>query len=567
MSVALNGLPKRLVSKGLLSEAAAQRAYFQANSDGVSFVSYLMEHHIVDSQDITSAASAEFGIPLFDIKVFDPDPEVIKLIDERLMLELNALPLLKRGKRLHVAISDPGNIHALDQLQFHTGLNVEPVLTEALDLSRAIEKAVESADTTLTEFSDATLDDLEFTGLDDEVVADTGDSEVDEAPIVRFVNKVLMEAIQKGASDIHFEPYESRFRVRIRIDGILTEIATPPGNLGNRICTRLKVMSKLDIAERRLPQDGRMKLKLSKSRGIDFRVSTCPTLFGEKMVLRILDSGSLKFGADSLGMEEDQKKTFIKAIQKSHGMVLITGPTGSGKTVSLYSALSILNTNDRNISTAEDPAEIYLPGINQVNINPKVGLTFATALRAFLRQDPDVIMVGEVRDTETADIAMKAAQTGHMVLSTLHTNSAPDTIIRLTNMGVEPYNIVASVSLVIAQRLIRKLCNHCKHPLELDDEVMLQQGFQAEDLGSFTLYGPNIDGCEHCNHGYRDRLGVFEVMPVTEKISRLILKGASSAEIAEAEAEDGIFSLRRAGLEKVKQGLTSIEEINRVTSE
>ena len=567
MSTALNGLPKRLVEKGLLTEAVAQRAYFQSNSEGVSFVSYLMEHHIVESRAIASAVSVEFGIPLFDIQVFDLDPEVIKLIDERLMHELNALPLVKRGNRLHVAISDPGNLHALDQLQFHTGLNVEPVLTEAMALSKAIEKALESADTTLTEFSDATLDDLEFAGLDDDAGMNSGDSEIDEAPIVRFVNKVLMEAIQKGASDIHFEPYEGRFRVRIRIDGMLQEIATPPANLGNRICTRLKVMARLDIAERRLPQDGRMKLKLSKSRGIDFRVSTCPILFGEKVVLRILDSGSLKFGADSLGMEDEQKKTFIKAIQKPHGMVLITGPTGSGKTVSLYSALSILNTNDRNISTAEDPAEIYLPGVNQVNVNPKVGLTFAAALRSFLRQDPDVIMVGEVRDTETAEIAMKAAQTGHMVLSTLHTNSAPDTIIRLTNMGVEPYNIVASVSLVIAQRLVRKLCNHCKQPIELEDEVMLQQGFKGEDLGSFSLFGPNINGCEYCHAGYRDRLGIFEVMPLTAEICRIIIKGGSSADIAEQEEADGILSLRRAGLEKVKAGLTSIEEINRVTTE
>jgi len=567
VSIALNGLPRRLVSNGLLTEAVAQRAYFQSNSEGVSFVSYLMEHHIVESRAIASAASDEFGIPLFDIQAFVPDPEVIKLIDERLMHDLNALPLVKRGNRLHVAISDPGNLHALDQLQFHTGLNVEPVLTEALSLSKAIEKALEDADTAMVGFSDATLDDLEFSGEDDDAGPDIGESDIDDAPIVRFVNKVLMEGIQKGASDIHFEPYEGRFRVRIRIDGMLKEIATPPANLGNRICTRLKVMARLDIAERRLPQDGRMKLKLTKNRGIDFRVSTCPILFGEKIVLRILDSGSLKFGADSLGMEDDQKKVFIKAIQKPHGMVLITGPTGSGKTVSLYSALSILNINDRNISTAEDPAEIYLPGVNQVNVNPKVGLTFALALRSFLRQDPDVIMVGEVRDTETAEIAMKAAQTGHMVLSTLHTNSAPDTIIRLINMGVEPYNIVASVSLIIAQRLVRKLCNHCKQPLDLEHEVMLQQGFNAEDVGSFSLYGPNINGCEHCHVGYKDRLGIFEVMPLTEKISRIVINGGNSAEIEEQEALDGILSLRRAGLEKVKAGLTSIEEINRVTSE
>jgi len=567
VSAALNGLPKRLVKNGLLTEAVAQRAYFQSQSEGVSFVSYLMEHHIVESGDIANAASAEFGIPLFDIRVFEPDPDVIKLIDERLMHELNALPLVNKGNRLQVAVADPGNLHALDQLQFHTGLNVEPVLTEALSLDKAIEKAMDAADTTLTEFSDSTLDDLEFTGLEDEAGLDSGDPDVDDAPIVRFVNKVLMDAIQKGASDVHFEPYEGRFRVRIRIDGILQEIAIPPANLGVRICARLKVMARLDIAERRLPQDGRMKLKLSKNRGIDFRVSTCPTLYGEKIVLRILDSGSLKFGADSLGMEDDQKKTFIKAIQQPHGMVLITGPTGSGKTVSLYSALSILNTNDRNISTAEDPAEIVLPGVNQVNVNPKVGLTFASSLRAFLRQDPDVIMVGEIRDTETAEIAMKAAQTGHMVLSTLHTNSAPDTIVRLTNMGVEPYNIIASVSLVIAQRLVRKLCNRCKLPLDLEDEVLVQQGFTEEELGTFTLYAPNINGCDYCHAGYKDRLGIFEVMPITEKIARIIVKGGGSMDIAEQEKKEGILSLRHAGLAKVKAGVTSIEEINRVTSE
>jgi len=567
VSVALNGLPKRLVRNGLLTEAVAQRAYFQANSEGVSFVSYLMEHHIVESRAIATAASLEFGIPLFDIQVFEPDPDVIKLIDERLIHDLNALPLLKRGNRLSVAISDPGNLHALDQLQFHTGLSVDPILTEALSLSKAIEKALENVNSALSDYSDATLEDLEFSGIEEDADDNDGESDIDEAPIVRFVNKVLMEAIQKGASDVHFEPYEGRFRVRIRIDGMLKEIATPPANLANRICSRIKVMAKLDIAERRLPQDGRMQLKLSKNRGIDFRISTCPILFGEKIVLRILDSGNLKFGADTLGMEEAQKKTFIKAIQQPHGMVLITGPTGSGKTVSLYSALSILNTNDRNISTAEDPAEIYLPGVNQVNISPKIGLTFASALRSFLRQDPDVIMVGEVRDTETAGIAMKAAQTGHMVLSTLHTNSAPDTIIRLTNMGVEPYNIVASVSLIIAQRLVRKLCVHCKQPIELDDEVMIQQGFKAEDIGSFGLYGPNVNGCENCHTGYKDRLGIFEVMPLTEEISRLVISGAGSAEIAEQEEREGILSLRQAGLEKVKAGLTSIEEINRVTSE
>ena len=565
MSVALNGLPKRLVNKGYLPEADAARAFQQSNAIGSSFVSYLLEHHLVDSKDIASTVSEEFGIPLFDISILELDPDVVKLIDEKLVRDLNALPLLKRGKKLFVAISDPANIHALDQFQFHSGLNVEPVLTEALALTQVIEKALDTQMTSLAGLSDTSLDDLEFASTDDDVDLDENTSDVDDAPIVRFVNKVLLDAVHKGASDVHFEPYEDSYRVRIRIDGILEEIAKPPTNQGTRVSTRLKVMARLDIAERRIPQDGRIKLKLSKNRSIDFRVSTCPTMFGEKIVLRILDSGNLKYGADTLGMESFQKELFLKAIHQPHGMVLITGPTGSGKTVTLYSALSILNTSDRNISTAEDPAEIYLPGVNQVNINPKVGLEFATALRSFLRQDPDIIMVGEIRDTETAEIAMKAAQTGHMVLSTLHTNSAPQTLTRLVNMGIEPYNIVASVSLIIAQRLARQLCPHCKQPLDLPDEVLLRQGFEQHEIGSFTLYGPN--GCGYCNAGYKDRLGIFEVMPVTEQIGKVIIQGGNSTDIEEEAEKEGIWGLRRAGLEKVKLGLTSIEEINRVTTE
>ena len=565
MSAVLNGLPKRLVTKGYMQEADASRAIQQSNANNESFVTYLLEHHLVESRQIATTVSEEFGIPLFDISVFEPDPEVYKLIDEKLVRDLNALPLMKRGKKLFVAISDPANIHALDQFQFHSGLNVEPVLTEALGLSQTIEKALDSQISTLAGLSDTSLDDLEFSAVDEDVNLSDVESEVDDAPIVRFVNKVLLEAVHKGASDVHFEPYEDSYRVRIRIDGILEEIAKPPVNQGLRVSTRLKVMARMDIAERRIPQDGRIKLKLSKNRSIDFRVSTCPIMFGEKIVLRILDSGNLKFGAETLGMEDFQKEMFLKAIHKPYGMVLITGPTGSGKTVTLYSALSILNTNDRNISTAEDPAEIYLPGVNQVNINPKVGLDFASALRSFLRQDPDIIMVGEMRDTETAEISMKAAQTGHMVLSTLHTNSAPQTLTRLVNMGIEPYNIVASVSLIIAQRLARQLCSHCKQPIDLPDDVLLQQGFEQDDIGSFTLYGPN--GCSQCNVGYKDRLGVFEVMPITDRISKIIIQGGNSTDIEEEAIAEGVWNLRRAGLEKVKQGLTSIEEINRVTSE
>ena len=565
MSVALNGLPKRLVNKGFLQEADALRAHQQSNAGSTSFVAFLLEHHLVDSKVIANAVSEEFGIPLFDINVLVPDSDVIQLIDEKLVRDLNALPLLKRGKKLFVAISDPANIHALDQFQFHSGLNVEPVLTEALALTQSIDKALDTQMSSFAGLSDTSLDDLEFGGAEDDFALDVDTSDVDDAPIVRFVNKVLLDAVHKGASDIHFEPYEDSYRVRIRVDGILEEIAKPPLNQGARVSTRLKVMARLDIAERRIPQDGRIKLKLSKNRSIDFRVSTCPIMFGEKIVLRILDSGNLKYGADTLGMEGFQKEQFLAAITKPHGMVLITGPTGSGKTVTLYSAISILNTNDRNISTAEDPAEIYLPGVNQVNINPKVGLTFASALRSFLRQDPDIIMVGEMRDTETAEIAMKAAQTGHMVLSTLHTNSAPQTLTRLVNMGVEPYNIVASVSLIIAQRLARQLCSHCKQPIDLPDEVLLRQGFTQQEIGSFTVYGPN--GCSFCNAGYKDRIGIFEVLPLTEKIGKVIIQGGNSTDIEAQAKEEGIWSLRRSGLEKVKLGLTSIEEINRVTTE
>lgn len=565
MSVALNGLPKRLVNKGLLLEEKAQRYYAQAAHDGVSYVNYLLEHHLVESKDIAAAVSEEFGIPLFEISAFDSETEAFKLIDAKLIREHNALPLFKRGKKLFVAVSDPSNLNALDQFKFHSGLNVEPVLTEALALSQIIDKAVESQESALPTLEDTSLDDLEFTTIEDDKKPDIVETDVDDAPIVRFVNKLLVDAIKKGASDVHFEPYENRYRIRVRIDGILEEIANPPPKQGERISARLKVMARLDISERRLPQDGRMKLKLTRNRSIDFRVSTLPILYGEKVVLRILDSGNLKFGADTLGMEEYQKKLFVRSIQKSQGMVLITGPTGSGKTVTLYSALSILNTNDRNIATAEDPAEIYMQGVNQVNINPKVGLDFASALRSFLRQDPDVIMVGEVRDTETAEIAMKAAQTGHMVLSTLHTNNAPQTLTRLINMGVEPYNIVASVSLIIAQRLVRQLCPICKVPVELPDEVLLRHGFTQEELGSFVLYGP--EGCDQCNSGYKERIGIFEVLPVTESIAKIILNGGNSTDIEEQAVKDGVVNLRQSGLRKVKEGLTSLEEIDRVTSE
>ncbi|MDH5544126.1 MAG: type IV-A pilus assembly ATPase PilB [Gammaproteobacteria bacterium] len=562
-SSALTGLSRRLVDKGLLKERQAMHAQMQARQDNVPLVNYLSQHHIVDALKASQAAAEEFGLPLFDIDALDLDPDVQELIDERLIQEFNALPLWRRGNRLFVAITDPGNLHALDQFKFQSGLNTEPVLVETHALLKRLEESLEQRGTSMMGLSDTDLDALQFEGINDETPQ--GDADVEDAPLVRFVNKILLDAIQRGASDIHFEPYENRTRVRYRLDGILQEAATPPVSLAPRIVARIKVMARLDISEKRLPQDGRIKMNLSKNRSIDFRVSSCPTLFGEKVVLRILDSGSFKYGIDVLGFDERQKQVFVEHIKKPHGMVLVTGPTGSGKTVTLYTAMNILNTGDRNISSVEDPAEIYMPGINQVNINPKVGLTFASTLRAFLRQDPDIIMVGEIRDTETAEIALKAAQTGHLVLSTLHTNDAPQTLTRLMNMGVEPYNIVSSVSLIVAQRLARRLCAHCKQIIELPEEILMAQGFKPEQLGRFTLYAPA--GCERCNNGYRGRLGIFQVMPMSEAMGRLILNGGNHLQLADQAREEGIVDLRQAGLEKVMQGLTSLEEIHRVTME
>jgi type IV pilus assembly protein PilB len=561
-SSALNGLSRRLVAKGLLEEQRAHRVQLQAKQDGVPLVNYLSLHHIVDENKASLAAAEEFGLPLFDIACLDADDNVLALVDEKLIHEFQALPLWKRGNKLFVAISDPGNIQALDQFKFQTGLNTEAVLVETHALIKSIEQSLDSKSTSLQDFSDTDLDALEFDGLDDQSASEV---DVDDAPLVRFVNKIMLDAINQDASDIHFEPYEDRTRVRYRLDGILQEVAAPPANLAPRIVARIKVMARLDISERRVPQDGRIKMKLSRNRSIDFRVSTCPTLFGEKVVLRILDSGSFKYGVDVLGFEEDQKQVFIEHIKRPHGMVLVTGPTGSGKTVTLYTALNILNTGDRNISSVEDPAEIYMPGVNQVNVNPKVGLTFASTLRAFLRQDPDIIMVGEIRDTETAEIAMKAAQTGHLVLSTLHTNDAPQTLTRLANMGVESYNIVSAVSVIVAQRLARCLCPHCKQIVELPDDILLSQGFTQEQLGTFTMYGPN--GCERCNNGYRGRIGIFQVMPLTDEIGRAILEGKNAMELADIARAQGVLDLRQSGLLKVMRGITSLEEVGRVTTE
>ncbi len=563
----LSGLPRRLVQDGLITEDAIVEAQDSAREAKVGLVPYLVDNELADSRAIAIAASHEFGVPLLDLGAVEIDLDCIRAVDQKLLSKHRVLPLVKRGQRLYLAISDPTNLQAIDEIKFQTSLKVDPVVVEQAELEERINKALEAVDTSMSSLDDGDLDleNLDVDGGEDEP-EDIDSSDVEDAPVVRFVNKVLLDAIKRGASDIHFEPYEKMFRVRTRLDGVLSEVATPPVALANKVCARIKVMSRMDIAERRIPQDGRIKMRLSKSRAIDFRVNTCPTLFGEKIVLRILDPSSAKLGIDALGYQEDQKELYLKHLNKPYGMILVTGPTGSGKTVSLYTGLNILNTEDRNISTAEDPAEINLPGINQVNVNPKVGLTFASSLKAFLRQDPDVIMVGEIRDLETAEIAIKAAQTGHLVLSTLHTNDAPKTLTRLVDMGVKPYAIATSVSLIIAQRLARKLCDACKEPKDIPKEALLQEGFTEEDIADgLEVFGPV--GCKACNEGYKGRVGIFQVLEVSEATGRIIMEGGNAIQIADQAAKEGVVDLRRAGLNKVKSGVTSLDEVNRVTVE
>lgn len=564
-AVPLSGLARRLVSEGLLTEADATGAITKAQKERTPFVSYLVETVKLNPAEIAQAAADEFGVPLLDIDAIDIDPEVVKLVDEKLIRHHHALPLFKRGNRLFVGVSDPTNLTALDELKFHVGANTDPVLVEENKLARTIDRMMEESDTTLADLGDSDLDDLDISSEEEDAGPDINESEIDDAPVVRFVNKVLLDAINKGASDIHFEPYEKSYRVRIRQDGILREITHPPIGLATKISARIKVMSRLDISERRIPQDGRIKLTLSKNRAIDFRVSTCPTLFGEKIVMRILDPSSAKLGIDALGYEPEQKEMYMDALAKPYGMILVTGPTGSGKTVSLYTGLNILNTPERNISTAEDPAEINLPGVNQVNVHPKVGLTFASALKAFLRQDPDVIMVGEIRDLETAEIAIKAAQTGHLVLSTLHTNDAPQTLARLANIGVAPYNIASAVTIIIAQRLARRLCNHCKKPEDIPREALVEEGFKEEELDGLTVY--RAVGCDQCTDGYKGRVGIYQVMDVSEEMGRIIMQGGNAMDLADQAKREGVADLRESGLKKVKDGVTSLEEINRVTKD
>lgn len=565
--VGITGIARRLVLDGALDEAVARDALDKATAARKQIAAYLRENKIVTAAQMAAANSAEFGMPVFDPGAMDPSMSGLSLVKEELLQKHGVLPLFKRGGKLFVGTADPTNTHALDEIKFHTNLVVEPILVDEDAIRINLERWLQAADAFGDALDDAEgLENLDIDGGDEEQRDAAADGKQDDTPIVKFVNKVLIDAIKRNASDIHFEPYETDYRVRLRIDGILKQSAKMPVKLNQRISARLKVMAQLDIAEKRIPQDGRMKLNLSKTKQIDFRVSTLPTLFGEKVVLRILDAGAAKLGIDKLGYEEDQQKLFLDAIQKPYGMVLVTGPTGSGKTVSLYTALGILNDEVRNISTVEDPVEIRLPGVNQVQQNERRGMTFAAALRSFLRQDPDIIMVGEIRDLETAEIAIKAAQTGHMVLSTLHTNDAPQTIARLMNMGIAPYNITSSVTLVIAQRLARRLCERCKQPVELPDNALLAEGFTDDEVhAGFTVY--EAVGCDECTAGYKGRTGLYQVMPMTDEISTIVLEGGNALQIAEAAQRSGVRDLRQSALMKVKLGVTSLAEINRVTKD
>ncbi|KTT37130.1 general secretion pathway protein GspE [Pseudomonas oryzihabitans] len=561
-TVMLSGLARQLVDAQLLAESAAQQAVVKAKQAKVPLVTYLVQQRLVQSRPLAELAAQEFGVPFLDLAAIDKEQLPKDIVNEKLMQQHHFLPLSKRGNKLFIALSDPTNQQAINDVSFGSKLAVEVVLVEDDKLHQAIERYLDTGTGGL-ELSDVDLD-LEAEGGErpQEAVAGT---DADDAPVVKFVNKMLLDAIKKGSSDLHFEPYEKMYRVRFRTDGVLHEVARPPVQLVSRISARLKVMSNMDISERRKPQDGRVKLKVSKTKSIDFRVNTLPTLWGEKIVMRILDSSSAQMGIDALGYEDVQKELYLQALKQPQGMILVTGPTGSGKTVSLYTGLNILNTEDINISTAEDPVEINLEGINQVNVNPRQGLDFSQALRAFLRQDPDVIMVGEIRDLETAEIAIKAAQTGHMVMSTLHTNSAAETLTRLRNMGVPAFNLATSVNLIIAQRLARKLCTKCKRIHEVPREALLAEGFREEEIGSFTLYQPI--GCEDCNAGYRGRVGIYEVVKITPALQQMIMEEGNSIEIAARMRTEGFNDLRRSGLVKAMQGITSLEEINRVTKD
>lgn len=566
-SMALPGLGRALVAAGKLGQRAAEDLYKKAQSGRTSFIAELTGSGAVSATDLAHTMSVAFAAPLLDLDAIDVQRLPKGLLDAKICSDYRIVVLSKRNNRLMVATADPADQQAAEKIKFATQLGVDWVIAEYDKLS----KLVDAQSTTANEAMDNIIGgDFEFDELDAETsTTDTEKStasEVDDAPVVKFLHKMLLDAFNMRASDLHFEPYEHNYRVRFRIDGELREIASPPTAIKEKLASRIKVISRMDISEKRVPQDGRMKLKVGPDRVIDFRVSTLPTLFGEKIVIRILDPSSAKVGIDALGYEPEEKARLLDAISRPYGMVLVTGPTGSGKTVSLYTCLNLLNKPGINISTAEDPSEINLPGVNQVNVNEKAGLTFAAALKAFLRQDPDVIMVGEIRDLETADISIKAAQTGHMVLSTLHTNDAPTTLTRMMNMGIPTFNIASSVILITAQRLARRLCQNCKAPLDVPRKALLDAGFKAEELdGTWTPYKPV--GCSACNNGYKGRVGIYQVMPISEEIQRIILKGGSALDIAQQAAREGVRTLRESGLLKVKQGMTSLEEVLSVTNE
>lgn len=566
--IPLTGLARKLVIDGLISEEDASQAFAEATQAKIGFVSYIVRKGLADAAEVASTAAHEFGMPLLDITAVEIEKDVIKRVSEKLIRQHHVFPLYQRGNRLFIALSDPSNHQALDEIKFQTGLSIEGILVEENKLTQVLEKGLEDADTSMAELVPGddleSLDNLDV-AADDQPARDEP-SEIDDAPVVRFVNKILLDAIKKGASDIHMEPYEKYCRVRLRMDGVLREVAKPPLPLAGKITARIKVMSRLDVSERRVPQDGRIKLKLSKTKAIDFRVSTCPTLFGEKTVLRILDPSSASLGIDALGYEDFQKKIFLDNLHKPYGMFLVTGPTGSGKTVSLYTGINILNKEDVNISTVEDPVEINLPGVNQVQVDEKTGMTFEKALKAFLRQDPDIILVGEIRDFGTGGIAIKAAQTGHMVMATLHTNDAPQTLTRMIDMGIPPFAIATAVNIITAQRLARRLCEHCKRDIDIPREALLAEGFTEEETeNGFTVFEPV--GCDRCNDGYKGRVGIYQVMPVSEEMKRMIMEGRNAIELADQAAKEGIPDLRRSGLKKVKDGITSLKEVNRVTLE
>ncbi|MDP2810840.1 MAG: type IV-A pilus assembly ATPase PilB [Rhodocyclaceae bacterium] len=566
IQLSLSGLARALIQQGRLKEADAEKLAAQAAPETGGFVGQLMAAGRMTAREIAVFAAETFGYPLLDLDAYSEEHLARDAIDRRAMANHQVVALLRRGNRIAIALADPTNLRALDEIRFQTGLTVDPVVVEGDKLAVLVGKLAEKPETTLLNFVEDDLNiDFEEAGASD-AAAEAAAAEVDDAPVVKFIQKILVDAIGEGASDIHFEPYEKYYRIRFRVDGILREITQPPLVIKEKIASRIKVISRLNIAEKRVPQDGRMKLVLAKNRAIDFRVSTLPTLHGEKIVLRILDPSSATLGIEALGYEPDQKEALLHAINRPYGMVLVTGPTGSGKTISLYTCLNILNQPGINISTAEDPAEINLAGINQVNVDDRAGLTFSVALKSFLRQDPDIIMVGEIRDIETAEIAVKAAQTGHMVLSTLHTNDAPQTLTRLMNMGVATFNIASSVILITAQRLARRLCT-CKVPIDVPQETLLNAGFTEEDVdGSWQLFGPG--GCERCKgSGYKGRVGIYQVMPISEEIARIIMTNGTSLDIAEQAKKDGVRDLRKSGLLKVRQGMTSLDEVLATTNE